>query len=156
MGEFRTERVGHLIQEKISALIVTGKIKDPRVNPFLSVSRVRVARDFSWADVYVSTFKSAANLAQGVVGLQSAAGFIQACLAGEMRIRSTPRLRFHEDSSIQEGFEMVKKIGELNLPPDVHTPPASHAAEDSPPGALPEPDIAAHGQPEEFSPRDGK
>ena len=114
MGEFRTERVGNLIREKIGALIVEGKIKDHRVNPFLSVSRVKVSRDFSWAEVYISTFKPDTSLARGVEGLQSAAGFIQSQLAREMRIRSTPRLRFHEDLSIKEGFEMVKKIGELS------------------------------------------
>ena len=114
MGEFRTERVANLIQEKIGALIVEGKIKDPRVNPFLSVSRVRVSRDFSWAEVYISTFKPETNLARGVEGLQSAAGFIQSQLAKEMRIRSTPRLRFHEDSSLRDGFEIVKKIEGLS------------------------------------------
>ena len=114
MGEFRTEGVGHLIQEKIGTLIVEGKIKDPRVNPFLSVTRVQVSRDFSWAEVYISTFRPEANLARGVLGLQSAAGFIQSQLAKEMRIRQTPRLRFHEDLSIREGFEMVKKIEDLN------------------------------------------
>jgi ribosome-binding factor A len=114
MGEFRTERVGQLIQEKIGALIVEGKIKDPRVNPFLSITRVNVSRDFSWAEVYVSTFKSEGNLSKGVEGLQSAAGFIQAQLASTMRIRQTPRLRFHEDMSIKEGFEIVKKIEDLN------------------------------------------
>ena len=114
MGEFRTERVGRLIQEKIGAFIVEGKIKDPRVNPFLSVSRVQVSRDFSWAEVYISTFRPETNLARGVLGLQSAAGFIQSLLAKEMRIRQTPRLRFHEDLSIREGFEMIKKIEYLN------------------------------------------
>jgi len=113
MGEFRTERVGQLIQEKIGALIVEGKIKDPRVNAFLSVSRVQVSRDFSWADVYVSTFRPETSLARGVAGLQSAAGFIQSQLAKEMRLRQTPRLRFHEDLSIREGFDMVKKLEDL-------------------------------------------
>ena len=102
-----------MIQEKIAALIVEGKIKDPRVNPFLSVTRVEVSRDFSWAEVYISTFKPEANLARGVLGLQSAAGFIQSCLAREMRIRQTPRLRFREDPGIREGFEMIKKIENL-------------------------------------------
>ena len=115
MGEFRTERVGNLIQGKISALITEGKIKDPRVNPFLSVSRVQVSRDFSWADVYISTFKPEGRLSKGVEGLQSAAGFIQSCLAREMRLRFTPRLRFHEDYSIREGFDMVKKIESLSI-----------------------------------------
>jgi len=111
---FRTERVGQLIQEKIGALILEGKIKDPRVNPFLSISGVEVSRDFSWADVYVSTFKPETNLAKGVLGLQSAAGFIQAHLAKEIKLRLTPKLRFHEDQSIREGFEMIKKIEDLS------------------------------------------
>jgi len=114
MGEYRTERVGKLIQEKIGALIVEGKIKDPRVNPFLSVSRVQVSGDFSWAEVYISSFKPETKLARGVLGLQSAAGFIQSQLAKEMKLRQTPRLRFHADLSIREGFDMIKKIEELN------------------------------------------
>ena len=117
MGVFRTEKVGHLIQEKIGELIVEGKIKDPRVNPFLSVTRVQVSRDFSWAEVYVSSFKPETDLAKGVLGLQSAAGFIQSQLARVMRIRTTPRLRFHEDPSIREGFELIKKIESL---PGIH------------------------------------
>ena len=113
MSEYRTERVGRLIQEKIGALIVEARIKDSRVNPFLSITRVSVSRDLAWAEVYVSTFKPQGNLKRGVEGLQSAAGFIQAQLASSMHIRKTPRLRFHEDFSINEGFEIVKKINEL-------------------------------------------
>ena len=114
MAEYRTERVGRLIQEKIASLILEGKIKDTRVNPFLSITRVSVSRDLAWAEVYVSTFKNQGNLSRGVEGLQSAAGFIQAQLASHMRIRKTPRLRFHEDFSIKEGFEILKKIEELH------------------------------------------
>jgi ribosome-binding factor A len=102
------------MQEKIGALIVEGKIKDPRVNPFLSVTRVSVSRDFAWAEVYISTFRPETSLAKGVAGLQSAAGFIQAQLATLMKLRQTPKLRFHEDMSIKEGFEIVKKIEDLN------------------------------------------
>ena len=115
MGEFRTERVGRLIQEKIGALIVEGKIKDKRVNPFLSITRVSVSKDLSWAEVYVSTFKPEANLSRGVEGLQSAAGFVQSHLASVMRIRKTPRLHFREDQSIREGFDIVRKIEELHI-----------------------------------------
>ncbi|MDR1302582.1 MAG: 30S ribosome-binding factor RbfA [Treponema sp.] len=113
MSEYRTERVGRLIQEKIGALIVEGKIKDPRVHPFLSITRVSVSRDFAWAEVYVSNCKPHGDLVKGVAGLQSAAGFIQSHLAGQMHIRQTPRLRFHEDTSIREGFGLIKKIEDL-------------------------------------------
>ena len=115
MAEYRTERVGRLIQEKIGTLIVEGKIKDSRVNPFLSISRVSVSRDLAWAEVYVSTFKPEGNLTRGVEGLQSAAGFIQAQLASVMHIRKTPRLRFHVDQSIRDGFEIIRKIDNLNI-----------------------------------------
>lgn len=113
MAEYRAERVGYLIQELIGSLIVEEKIKDPRVNSFLSVSRVSVSRDLEWADVYVSTFRAQGNLERGVEGLQSAAGFIQANLASRMHIRRTPRLRFHADQGIREEFELIQKIDAL-------------------------------------------
>ena len=113
MNSFRTDRVGSLIQEKIGELIINGKIKDPRVDTFLSISRVDVSRDMSYADVFVSSYKSEAGLAKGVTGLQNAAGFIQAQLAKTMHIRSTPHLRFHADLGIREGFDIVQKIEAL-------------------------------------------
>jgi ribosome-binding factor A len=113
MAEYRIERIGRLIQEKIGALIVEGKIKDYRVNPFLSITRVSVSKDLTWADVYVSSCTSEENVAKGTQGLRSAAGFIQSQLAGQMHIRQTPKLRFHEDSSLREGFEIVKNIEAL-------------------------------------------
>ncbi|MDR1929671.1 MAG: 30S ribosome-binding factor RbfA [Treponema sp.] len=106
----RTERVGSLIQEKIGGLIISGKIKDPRVDSFLSVTRVEVSRDFSYADVYVSSYKTEAGLSRGVAGLQQAAGFIQSQLARQMNIRTTPHLRFHEDLGIRKAFDLVKKM----------------------------------------------
>jgi ribosome-binding factor A len=114
MGEFRTERVGSLIREKISGLIAEGRIKDKRVTSFLSITRVNVSRDLSYADVYVSNIRTGANIENGALGLQSAAGFIQSCLGESMHIRKIPRLRFHADTSIRESFDMIKKIEELN------------------------------------------
>jgi ribosome-binding factor A len=96
MNSFRTGRVGSLIQEKIGLLIVEGKIKDPRVDSFLSVTRVDVSRDLSWADVFVSSHKTGEGLAKA------------------MHIRSTPRLRFHVDLGVRKGFEMLKKLEDLD------------------------------------------
>jgi ribosome-binding factor A len=33
-----------------------------------------------------------------------------------MRIRKIPRLRFHSDTSIGDGFDLIKKIDELVKP----------------------------------------
>jgi ribosome-binding factor A len=111
MAEYRLERLGNLIREQIGGLILEGKIKDPRVTPFLSITRVAVSRDLAYAEVYVSNIRGGAS--RGVGGLQNAAGFIQARLARSMRVRKTPKLRFHEDTGIREGFAILKKIETL-------------------------------------------
>jgi len=113
MAEFRTERLGRQMQEMISRLVLEGKIKDPRVSPFVSITRVEVSRDLSYAEVYVSNVKEKANIEHCVQGLQSAAGFVKARLGDDLHIRKIPNLRFRADTSIREGFDMVQKLGEL-------------------------------------------
>jgi len=115
MSVYRIERLGQSIQEKISSLILDGSIKDSRVSSFLSITRVDVSKDLSYADVYVSDIRGK-NIEKGAEGLQSAAGFIQSKLGSMMRIRKIPHLRFHSDKSIGEGFDLIKKIEKLVEP----------------------------------------
>ncbi|MDR1837777.1 MAG: 30S ribosome-binding factor RbfA [Treponema sp.] len=115
MSGFRTERVGKTIREKIVSLILEGKIKDKRVNPFISITKIDVSNDLSYADVYVSDIRGK-NVEKGALGLQSAAGFIQSQLGSSMHIRKIPRLRFHADTSIGDSFDLIKKIEELAAP----------------------------------------
>jgi len=115
MSQFRTERLGQTIQEKISSLILEGRIKDNRVSSFLSITRVNVSKDLSFADVYVSDIRGG-SIEKGTEGLKSAAGFIQFQLGSSMHIRKIPHLRFHADTSIGESFDMIKKIDELVQP----------------------------------------
>ncbi|MCL2264452.1 MAG: 30S ribosome-binding factor RbfA [Treponema sp.] len=112
MPQFRTERLGQMIQEKIGSLILEGKIKDSRVNTFLSVTKVDVSKDLSYADVYVSDIRGKVNEKE-VEGLQSAAGFIQSQLGAVMHIRKIPKLRFHADKSVSDSFDIIKRIDEL-------------------------------------------
>jgi len=117
MAQFRTERLGQVIQEKISSLILEGRIKDKRVCSFLSITKVDVSKDISYADVYVSDIRGQITERE-IEGLKSAAGFIQSQLGESMRIRKTPHLRFHADTSIGESFDLIKKIDELVKPED--------------------------------------
>jgi len=115
MAQYRTERLGHSIQEKIGSLILEGRIKDTRVNSFLSITQVSVSKDLSYADVYVSDIRGK-NTERGTEGLKSAAGFIQSQLGATMRIRKVPHLRFHMDTSIGDSFDLIKKIEKLTEP----------------------------------------
>lgn len=126
MGQYRMERLNAQLREEISKLILEGEIRDPRVigkkglnearmdvAPFLSVNRVEVSQDLSYAKVFVSSFASDDMLEDGVAGLNNAAGFIQSSIAKKMRIRKFPKLTFFVDSGMKEGFHMVQKLNEL-------------------------------------------
>ncbi len=113
MSGHRMQMLNLQVQEEIAQVIVSGKIKDPRVNSLLSITRVDLSRDLSWADVHVSSLTAGKDLQKAVEGLQSAAGFIQAQLARRLHIRQTPKLRFHCDYSLKDGFDLVQKIEDL-------------------------------------------
>ncbi|AFG37598.1 30S ribosome-binding factor RbfA [Spirochaeta africana] len=108
----RQERIQHQIAETIGELIVGRQIKDPRVNPLASVSRVIVARDFSRARIFISGYMDDKALERSVAGLNSAAGFIQGRLGKVLNTRQTPRVLFVADTSIAEGFDIIQKLSD--------------------------------------------
>lgn len=117
MDDIRRKRLEEQLREEIGTLISMGEVKDPRVGPFVSITRVEAARDGSHAKVYVSSFAQAASVeaADAAVdaaaqGLSSAAGFIQSQIARRVRLRLTPKLHFIADHGIREGFEMTERI----------------------------------------------
>lgn len=113
MGLYRIERLNSELQRAISALIMKGEVKDPRVSKFLSVNRVEVSRDLSFAKVYVSSFLPDGEIEKGVIGLNSAAGFIQTFISKKMRIRKFPKMTFIKDESMKGGFNMVNRLTRL-------------------------------------------
>ena len=115
MSEFRLEKLGEQIREEIAALILSGKIKDPRVSTLLSVNRVTVSGDLSYAKVYVSSFMDEHKTKKGVRGLENAAGFIRSELAKKLH---SPELTFIFDRSIKEGIDMVRKLETLEISPE--------------------------------------
>ena len=126
MGQYRMERLNVQLRDEISQLILRGEIRDTRVTgrksgaaartelaSFLSVNRVEVSQDLSYAKVFVSSFASDAMLDKGVDGLNNAAGFIQSSIAKKLRIRKFPKLTFVVDSGMKDGFRMVQKLNAL-------------------------------------------
>ncbi len=110
---YRLLRLGEQIRDEIAQMILRRQIKDPRVSTFLSINRVDISGDLAYAKVYVSSFMDDKATEKGVQGLQHAAGFIQSSIAKKLTIRQFPKLTFITDTSIRDGFEMVRKLNEL-------------------------------------------
>ena len=114
MATFRLERAANMIRQEISLLISQGEVKDPRVDSLAAVTRVEVSKDLDFARVYVSGYLDEADLERCVQGLNNAGGFIQSRLAKRFNFRNTPKLRFFEDHTIEEGFEMTQRLKKLD------------------------------------------
>ncbi len=114
MNQVRKRRLEELIREEISKMITFGEIKDPRVNSFLSITRVEASQDGSHAKVFVSSLDDIeGHLDEAIIGLSHAAGFVQSIIAKRVRLRLTPVLTFVADRSLKEGFELTEKLKDL-------------------------------------------
>jgi len=103
MESGRDLRVGDFIRDELAAIILR-EMRDPRVG-MVNVNEVRVSRDLSYADVYVSSIDAATDEAreQLIDVLNKASGFFRSKLAKRHSMRTTPRLRIHYDQLIEEG-----------------------------------------------------
>jgi len=99
----RDLRVADFIRDEL-AKIVGQQMRDPRVG-MVNVNEVKVSRDLSYADVYVSSLDTeSAEARQELVDvLNKAAGFFRSALAKRHRMRTTPKLRIHYDELMEEG-----------------------------------------------------
>ena len=86
-------------------------MRDPRVG-MISVNDVRVSRDLSYADVYVTSLDTddAQTRRELIDVLQGAAGFLRTVVARESAMRTTPKLRFHYDQVAVDGNKMESLI----------------------------------------------
>ncbi|HAK47570.1 MAG TPA: 30S ribosome-binding factor RbfA [Spirochaeta sp.] len=118
MSEYRLQRVENMVREIISEMIMKGIIKDPRISSLISISKIDISKDLSFARIYISGFENEKKTKSSVDGLNSAAGFIQKHLGKKMHTRTTPKLKFIFDSSIRDGFEMTKKLESMHIEPE--------------------------------------
>jgi ribosome-binding factor A len=112
MDQRRTKRVASLLRDELTNLILH-EVKDPRIDTLLSVTGIEVAKDASFAKVFVSYYGDAGKCKSIIDTLNNAAGFFQKEIAKRVKLRSTPRLAFFHDESIERGFrvtEVLKKI----------------------------------------------
>ena len=108
----RSDRVGHLIQKEISAIIVE-LIKDPRVG-FVTVTDVAVTDDLKSARVYFSIMGSEEDKLKSMEGLRSAKGFIQGELGRRLKLRYTPKISFFHDGSFERADRIDRLLKDLD------------------------------------------
>ncbi|MCI6771124.1 MAG: 30S ribosome-binding factor RbfA [Oscillospiraceae bacterium] len=111
MAGYRVSRVSEDIRREITAIV--RELKDPRVaGKMLTVVRVEVSSDASFAKVFISDFGGIENAKEAVKGLAAATGYIRREVGQRLHLRKTPELKFVADDSVERGFNMFKKLDE--------------------------------------------
>jgi ribosome-binding factor A len=107
----RDLKVADFIRDEL-AQILAREVRDPRVGSFVSVNDVRVSKDLSYADIYVSSLQvdDDAQKTALVKVLNGASGFLRSTLAKRHKMRTTPKLRFHYDELIESAPRLEKLI----------------------------------------------
>ncbi len=99
MAGFKINRVTSDIKLALSEIL--RDVKDPRVSKLLSIVKLDVSGDMSYATVYVSAIEGKEKTAESVKALRGAAGFIRRELGARLSLRKVPELRFIADDSIE-------------------------------------------------------
>ena len=108
----RTDRLGEQFREEICKLIQKG-LKDPRVTPLTSITRVDITEDLSYAKALVSVMGSDKEKRDSVIGLNNSAGFIRGVLGKALKIRKIPELNFVLDENLEHAMHIEGILAEL-------------------------------------------
>ena len=124
----REHRVADFMQREL-AVLLRQEIRDPRVG-LVTINEVRVTRDLSYADVFVSQLdvgriehEDEDRRTALMDALNGAAGYLRTLLSRSTTLRSVPRLRFVYDEAIENAMHMDRSIRDamatnLNLATD--------------------------------------
>ncbi len=111
MPAYRKERLEEAIKRVVADALLK-EINDPRIG-FVTVTSVKLNKDKSIADVYVSVLGGANAVRKTMAGLESAGGYIQFMVGKSVKLRNTPKIRFFQDRSVEYESDMIQHLDKL-------------------------------------------
>ena len=95
-------------------MLIQREIKDPRIG-MVTISEATVSRDLAYSDVYFTVLSvggTGGSTEEVEAILNQASGFLRSQLAKILSTRTTPKLRFHYDATIENGARLSAAIDE--------------------------------------------
>jgi ribosome-binding factor A len=113
----RQEKVARVVKEAVSDAIAN-HLNDPRIDGFVSVTKVDMAPDLRNADVYLSIFgKDDAAQNKTFTAISHAKSRIQSLVAGRLHSKFCPVLHLYRDEKFKKTLETLKLIDQaVNKP----------------------------------------
>ncbi|NPV85951.1 MAG: 30S ribosome-binding factor RbfA [Anaerolineae bacterium] len=109
--KIRLQKIADRLREELSEMLVK-EVSDPRLSG-VSITDVRVDRELSFADIYVSAVEGSARAKDILEGLNHASGFLRRALADRVELRVFPRLRFHWDPTPERSDHIERLLAQI-------------------------------------------
>ena len=119
MTSDRMRRVNEAVREVLSGAI-TSELKDPRVG-FVTVTAVETSPDLRHARVFVSVLGNPGQRRRSLQALDSAHGYLQRRVAGELRMKNTPLIQFVYDETPERGMR-INELLQAEAPQELVQP----------------------------------
>jgi len=109
MAIYKNNRTSEDIKREINAIY--RELKDPRLSAsLLTIVRIELAGDNSYAKVFVSSVEGIERAREAVKVLNSAAGIFRRELGLRIHLRKAPEIKFFADNSVERSIELFKKL----------------------------------------------
>ncbi len=113
MGKNRVDRLNSLLKEVISEVVIND-VRNPKVAPLVTVTRVEITPDLQHAKVYISIIGTNEQKTGTIEALQTAAGFIAIHASKKVVMRHFPDLTFKLDSSVDEHLRIDAILNKIH------------------------------------------
>ena len=114
-SKVRLTRIADRIRQDLSEMLIR-EVQDPRLSG-ISITDVKVDRELTFADIYVSAVEGSERSKEVLEGLQSASGFLRTQLAARVDLRAFPRLRCHWDPTPERADHIERILASLRQEP---------------------------------------
>ena len=121
------------MEDRILAILselLRREVSDPRLHN-ITFTEVKLDGELMYADVYVNALGDEARQKDVMEGLKRAASFLRREIGKRIRLRNTPELNFHWDTTLEHGERMSQLVESLNLPPLEAQPDTETDADDN-------------------------
>lgn len=103
-------RVNEMLREVVGEAIA-GDLNDPRIG-FVTVTSVETSPDLRHAKVFVSVLGSDEETEETMQALKASRVVLQSRIAAQTRMKRTPTLTFHYDSTVEQGVRISQLLDE--------------------------------------------
>ena len=110
-SEVRLQRISDRIKRELSEMLIF-ELSDPRIKG-IYITDVNIDRELAYANIYISALEGSTRAKEALAGFNNASGYIRRHLAGRVKLRSFPQLRFHWDPTPEQAAHIEGILAEI-------------------------------------------